>query len=717
MEWLQTYKIGKKLIDAGYEPFMAYVENYKPSYYKNESNEKIEFRSKIPYILDICVNLDDSSISFQYSDELGQAPHINYDVIIKDNVFKSISGRTTNYFLVETAPLQDLGKLFKNSIDKKFYSPKVSFIKDLIENELLSEEVLGSRFIETLTALSEHEVKNRLNTAIKSAKYLATDYFHSISSLQKRLNEETSKSKKKSYQTKIEKEKGKIEKFTSEHIYPANFNILLGENAPHEIAYTRLKIVNNRDSFYLNRENQYREICMAAYLFHAKIQKKLRSEIPCYFTGVKPTYPCTIPRDKNNVLRVSTDTNKNAQPYFKDERFLISKEAFLALKVGANYIDKDFKIKIANLNHYVIPDFRSDFELSKFRNELNKIELAFQQKGYLQTRKKLERVSANGLNSLSFIGYVAHPKECSIDIVNRISSVKPDRYEKLVLAINKAKENFEGYPSFSVLAENLTFATFYGIIPEKQRNIKNYTLELFKNLLEDHPIDKNMLLEHYSNLLQILNYSAPDSKNPRLFTNTANIAVEGKPENINEYRDWSISKATVKYLILLQTIDLLNNRKMNYINTSKDKPKTQSFFEECNFSFEKRALFYLGRILKIIATAQVKQKHAHKPILSRINYNGMSTDDVMILKNELLQKAYQYNKAQNAFNFAEPNLKLFEYYFSIAKKDSKWNLSDQDNVFYIFTGYALHFDLMEPKEKEEQEKALEIEEVNEITEN
>ena len=91
-------------------------------------------------------------------------------------------------------------------------------------------------------------------------------------------------------------------------------------------------------------------------------------------------------------------------------------------------------------------------------------------------------------------------------------------------------------------------------------------------------------------------------------------------------------------------------------------------------------MFYLGRILSSIAYAQYKKGHDSKPVLNKINFNGMDVQSIIRLSLDLSEKARQYNlHLETDGNFAR-----FRENFN----EKQWNMSNEQNVFYLMAGYS-----------------------------
>ncbi|MFW6275700.1 MAG: TM1802 family CRISPR-associated protein [bacterium] len=158
--------------------------------------------------------------------------------------------------------------------------------------------------------------------------------------------------------------------------------------------------------------------------------------------------------------------------------------------------------------------------------------------------------------------------------------------------------------------------------------------------------------------------------------------------------DFAIKNAVTMYsafFMLLNQLSLFksNNIMENSKNTKTNQGKSQKFAEEIEAFFSKmkynesqKALFYLGRVLNTIAYAQYQKGHTSKPVMNKINYNGMDRDDIRRLRIDLEEKANQYDILEKThFNFSK-----FTDHFNY----NQWDIDSEEAVFFILAGYSFY---------------------------
>ncbi len=131
----------------------------------------------------------------------------------------------------------------------------------------------------------------------------------------------------------------------------------------------------------------------------------------------------------------------------------------------------------------------------------------------------------------------------------------------------------------------------------------------------------------------------------------------------------------------------------------------EKFFADMQYNDMQKGLFFLGRVLSQVAYAQAKSNHPTKPVLNKINYNGMDRDAIMRLKLDLAEKVRQYVRKINLAG-VEQNFSKFTHYFNPNNRE-EW-LSPEENVFYLLSGYS--FGMIKTNEssndRENQEKQI-----------
>jgi CRISPR-associated protein Csh1 len=122
-----------------------------------------------------------------------------------------------------------------------------------------------------------------------------------------------------------------------------------------------------------------------------------------------------------------------------------------------------------------------------------------------------------------------------------------------------------------------------------------------------------------------------------------------------------------------------------------------AFFERLGYEDDQKAMFFLGRMLSVVAYLQKDKK---KNVLDKVNFNGMKWPAIRRLRTDLVEKAKQYNTKQNnalskvSFNDAE---------FSKHFKHKDWTMNPEEAVFFILSGYSFGITLSKEINKQNTE--------------
>ena len=103
----------------------------------------------------------------------------------------------------------------------------------------------------------------------------------------------------------------------------------------------------------------------------------------------------------------------------------------------------------------------------------------------------------------------------------------------------------------------------------------------------------------------------------------------------------------------------------------------EQFFQKMEYSPAQKAMFYLGRML---STVGLLQKDKRESVLEKVNFNGMDRNEIQRLRNNLIEKAKQYNQV-NKIIFTDGQ---FTQHFDF----NGWHMPEQEAVFFLLSGYS-----------------------------
>ena len=110
--------------------------------------------------------------------------------------------------------------------------------------------------------------------------------------------------------------------------------------------------------------------------------------------------------------------------------------------------------------------------------------------------------------------------------------------------------------------------------------------------------------------------------------------------------------------------------------------RIEMFFSRMAYTDAQKAMFYLGRALNVIAYKQYQKGYETKPVLNKLNYNGMDKEDIVRLRKDLGEKTQQFSLHRQTEHSFGRFTNLFNY--------NNWPLKPEETLFFILSGYSFH---------------------------
>jgi CRISPR-associated protein Csh1 len=377
-----------------------------------------------------------------------------------------------------------------------------------------------------------------------------------------------------------------------------------------------------------------------------------------------------------NIHKIFQTTASNYASGFSEfkKNFQSDPATLASLDKASDYVLNNLNTRIAGISHIVLPNYLhknlKDFDLNQIKAFLDSTgDLLFQYQSLdTELDKHLPELD------LFWVNYIAFESDGnSFKIMNHIKDVNSVYLKKLVEVFGRTDFEFRSY-----LGDRSYFnlQSIYRTIPVRdgQKSKVNPVLNLFKDILEQKPVLQEILFDHFITLALCHWYGRH-----RAFPNVRKI----------DSFDFAIKDAVFKYSALIYALKQLNlidmekeNRQEETTETAKSEfqQRMDDFFEKMDYGEAEKAMFYLGRVLSSVAYAQYKKGHESKPVLNKINFNGMDAQAVVRLSLGLAEKVLQYGIHRET----DWNCARFREKFN----DKNWSLTKEQNVFYLMAGYS-----------------------------
>ena len=452
----------------------------------------------------------------------------------------------------------------------------------------------------------------------------------------------------------------------------------------------------NRPTYFRDIEG-YKDFLRAKFIGESSTTEKEEvSPKICYASGEQSDSVQELGiSDRYNLNKMFVTTTINYANAFNNKAFSknyqVDKEIQNYLERGSKLLLEKYKTRIAGVDHCIIPQLFNQDE-TDIEESLGKIaqksDLLFQYKKYHEIVSDVEYESDRNPYWITFLGFESDGN--FFKTINIIKDVSRTHFERLILKFSEVHRQFKDVESINW--ENVMSAgkdkplefnlyTVYTLIPlRKDKEKKNVALALFKQILEKRPIEQEKLFGHFKDLILCHKFERYAS-----YTNIyGNIPF-----------DFAIRNAVFQYLALFQALKQLNLIKNmeevvdqapeqveTLIELSEYQKKVEAFFDKMLYNDSQKALFYLGRVLNTVAYEQYRKGYESKPVLNKLNYNGMDKDDITRLRRDLAEKTQQFK----LHRFTEPLFNRFTPLFNY----NNWSVRPDEALFFILSGYSFN---------------------------
>lgn len=266
------------------------------------------------------------------------------------------------------------------------------------------------------------------------------------------------------------------------------------------------------------------------------------------------------------------------------------------------------------------------------------------------------------------INYLFYRKgKSDFKILRLIKDVPPSRLDTILNIQQKIASKIDKGYSVQSNFLKISLKSLYYTIPIGN-NDRAYSrfLDLIDAIFASRSIDYSSLIDQYTELLRI-------------------IVHERGGYNISSTRSLETKALQLNFaLAFFRELHLLRGLTMEKDSVIGSVPvEIKKFWEDIGvYDDPRKTAFLLGYMIGGIGNKQWKSGHKNKPILNKINFEGMNVQAIIRLTNEVFEKMVQYKI-----------LRLYESLFYQYKKmidmySHGWSLSNQENVFYILSGYS-----------------------------
>jgi len=404
---------------------------------------------------------------------------------------------------------------------------------------------------------------------------------------------------------------------------------------------------------------------------------------------------CSICLSKENV---SSDTSKLKIKYYTTNQvifanqvdknnyyknMLLCENCVKAIQAGENFISNKLDTQIAKFSVYIIPNFIYNGVLTRddLQRITRKITDSFNTVNNLKAIQELRYDIINTLDekSLSFddeesyfvLNFVFYrSSQAATKILRLIKDVSPSIFDRILqssckvidIATDVIGEGYTKYPTLETVYYMTPIRLDSGN-PTEYRNV----LDIYDALLTGRRLSRRAIIKNIKNIIKIVHLGKSGY-------NISNV----KKENLV-----FVILDAIFYVKFLEYMGCLNggdNMDIGPLNLRED---IKDYVYKMGYNQQQTAMFLLGYLIGEIGNSQYKRStDGQKPILNKINFNGIDKSKLVRLTRDVFAKLKQekilvYNEAifQEFKRLLDSNL-------------DSWQLDKDENLFYILSGYA-----------------------------
>lgn len=440
-----------------------------------------------------------------------------------------------------------------------------------------------------------------------------------------------------------------------------------------------IAVRKNGEVFDLSKEKGYKEFLEIVLLQKNKQARKGT----CYLCGfdkvlLDPSFRLgsllkVYVIDKKGFLSGISDNEES-----KLRTFTLCSNCLKKLLTGDGFIETNLRSYIGRFNLYIVPRSATEIRLLKKWADYikDRVGALNSYNGLIEFNQKLsdysEFVNNEPLYSLTLI-FGEREQISSFRLYGMITEIPITRMTSFTSSVSKIAREMSLLFTLEENVFNCGLAEIYRIFP--LRKSKNGPVREYKPLLS-----------LYSSLLQDSEYSRSELlKRALLFARINKFKLHSLYDIRQEKNlDVQLCNGILKFNILLKLLDKsmeVSDVQANKSEDLKSGNKIMKYFNLMGYKEWQQSLFLLGYLVGEIGSQQYNKGDEKKSILSKIDFDGIRKEKVVILSNQILKSLRDYRV-----------LKYNEKTYADMKELLDRNLNNLYdpimNTFYILSGYS-----------------------------
>lgn len=383
--------------------------------------------------------------------------------------------------------------------------------------------------------------------------------------------------------------------------------------------------------------------------------------------------------------------NMNKKNY--DKNLLLCDKCHNKFKAASVFMENDLRTKIAGLDVYIIPHVVYGKNLNANRvKQMAEIINPISGSGEALTtvpeyRSEVERRLAylNKENFVFLLNIMFYRKlHASTKIQKLIQDIDPSVFSVLSDAFYDSLNVFyKHYPEAVVdnlsKRANLKFIYFMHPIKLKEGSPAQFqnVLRTYDNILNQKTLRSEVIFKNLADILTII-------WREKEGYNVSFVKTQTTRQRAFDFKVLDCSY----YIYFLERFGSLKGGEGMNVERLNLNSGILSYIKEMGYNEQQTSLFLLGVLVGAIGGEQSKRQYerelegTYKPILNKINFNGMDKYRIMKLSNQIPSKL-RHEKIQQYYEG------LFSAHkYLLDKNIQSWKLNKDESLFYLLSGYG-----------------------------
>ena len=345
-----------------------------------------------------------------------------------------------------------------------------------------------------------------------------------------------------------------------------------------------------------------------------------------------------------------------------ENNFSLCKECYKNAIYGENFILKNFHTKLDQDSLVIIPraiiEGSSSLECLDYAYKFTKTSINGLVKDFSDFKILINEMEEYCKNFFVINLLFYKSENQSFKIKHLIQDVSLLNVEKINRELEESRTLVDKFD------RNINLSSLYELLKWKDREVAmNYIIKIFKG--ED--IDKGRLINDF------------------MQSEKARIHEENIPKS-DSYKQFLQMIKFIFFMIKMQLFKY-DNEVMRFMDNEPNdgsKRPEDAIIEKLGLDEQRESLIRLGFLISQISYAQYNSGLKNSPILEKINFNGTDIKGIMRLVTSIEEKMKQYKLfyKTNVMDLQKLNL-------VIARDANQWGLNNNENIFYIMTGYSI----------------------------